>query len=98
MLYKERKTIKKNYLPSWFSNFQLSDRVPKDNFYRRLKEVLDLHFLYPLTRNYYGESGQKTKTSGQVQAIRTQNPPVGEAGTQVTKPIIVLRTQMQVSV
>lgn len=51
---------KKDYQEKLFANFQLSDRVPKENFYRRLKEVLDLHFLYVLTRPYYGESGQKS--------------------------------------
>ncbi|APY10085.1 hypothetical protein BWZ22_02020 [Seonamhaeicola sp. S2-3] len=43
-----------------FSQFQLSDRVPEENFYRRLKEVLDLEFLYKLMRTYYGDSGQKS--------------------------------------
>ena len=43
-----------------FDHFQLSDRIPKNNFYRRLKEVLDLNFLYLLTKSYYGESGQKS--------------------------------------
>ncbi|WP_198027634.1 hypothetical protein [Seonamhaeicola sp. S2-3] len=43
-----------------FPQFQLSERVPEHNFYRRLKEVLDLEFLYKLTRPYYGDSGQKS--------------------------------------
>ena len=51
---------KKNYQEKMFTHFQLSDHVPKSNFYRRLKEVLDLDFLYPLTRPYYGQSGQKS--------------------------------------
>ena len=51
---------KKDYQEKLFANFQLSDRVPKDNFYRRLKAALDLHFLYVLTRPYYGDSGQKS--------------------------------------
>lgn len=41
-------------------NFQLSERIPKENFYRQLKEVLDLSFLYKITKRYYGESGQKS--------------------------------------
>jgi len=41
-------------------SFQLSDRIPKDNFYRRLKEALDLNFLYKLTKRYYGDEGQKS--------------------------------------
>ena len=51
---------KKVYQEKLFSNFQLSGRVPKNNFYRRLKEVLDLTFLYKKTAVYYGSCGQKS--------------------------------------
>ena len=51
---------KKDYQEKLFTHFQLSDRVPADNFYRRLKGVLDLHFLYDLTDEYYGDCGQKS--------------------------------------
>ena len=51
---------KKDYQEKLFAQFQLSDRVPTTNFYRRLKEGLDLQFLYVLTRPYYGDSGQKS--------------------------------------
>jgi transposase len=51
---------KKDYQEKLFSQFQLSERIPTDNFYRRLKEVLDLRFLYSLTKGYYGNSGQKS--------------------------------------
>ncbi len=51
---------KKIYQEKLFANFQLSDRVPKNNFYRRLHKVLDLDFLYKLTRPFYGESGQES--------------------------------------
>ena len=43
-----------------FTNFQLSDRVPPDNLYRRLKETLDLRFLYKTTARYYGSEGQES--------------------------------------
>lgn len=43
-----------------FNGFQLSERVPATNFYRRLKAALHLEFLYPLTKGYYGKSGQKS--------------------------------------
>jgi len=43
-----------------FTNFQLSDRVPVDNFYRRLKETIDFHFLYKTTARYYGRAGQES--------------------------------------
>ena len=51
---------KKDYQEKLFAHFQLSERVPEHNFYRRLKGDLDLEFLYKLTRPYYGESGQKS--------------------------------------
>ena len=51
---------KKDYQEKLFTHFQLSDRVPKNNFYRRLREVLDLQFLYKRTQQYYGQSGQKS--------------------------------------
>src|ERR1700712_285702 len=51
---------KKTHQEKLFVNFQLSDYVPADNFYRRLKEHLDLRFIYPLTAEYYGTEGQKS--------------------------------------
>lgn len=51
---------KKVYQEKLFNTFQLSDRVPEDNFYRRLKSVLHLDFLYDQTRCYYGTSGQQS--------------------------------------
>jgi transposase len=48
---------KKNYTEKLFANFQLSERVPVNNFYRLLKEVLDLDFLYPATKPLYGDTG-----------------------------------------
>ncbi|MCI0617991.1 IS1182 family transposase [bacterium] len=43
-----------------FTNFKLSERVPGDNFYRRLKESLDLRFLRKTTACYYGSEGQES--------------------------------------
>ena len=51
---------KKAYSEKLFSNFQLSQRVPEDNFYRQLKEQLNLHFLYKATAKYYGNEGQRS--------------------------------------
>jgi transposase len=51
---------KKDYQEKLFTQFQLSEYVPKENFYRRLKEVLDLKFLYKMTQPYYGDCGQKS--------------------------------------
>lgn len=51
---------KKQYQEKLFNQFQLSDRVPECNFYRRLKDVLYLDFLYQETQCFYGSSGQKS--------------------------------------
>jgi len=48
---------KKKFTEKLFTHFQLSDRVPVENFYRRLKEVLNLHWLYKATEKYYGTEG-----------------------------------------
>ena len=51
---------RKAFEETLFTNFQLSDRVPADNLYRRLKEMLDLRFLYKTTASYYGIEGQES--------------------------------------
>lgn len=51
---------KKQYSEQLFKSFQLSQRVPEDNFYRRLKDVLDLQWLYKETKKYYGTEGQQS--------------------------------------
>lgn len=51
---------KKQYQEKLFVSFQLSDHVPEDNFYRRLKEIIDFSFLYKMTARYYGKEGQKS--------------------------------------
>lgn len=51
---------KKQFKEKLFTHFQLSDRVPAENFYRRLKEVLNLQWLYKATKKYYGTEGQQS--------------------------------------
>ena len=51
---------KKQYTEQLFKSFQLSQRIPEDNFYRRLKELLDLQWLYKETKKYYGSEGQQS--------------------------------------
>jgi len=51
---------KKQLTEKLFTHFQLSDRVPADNFYRRLTETLNLHWLYKATKVYYGTEGQQS--------------------------------------
>lgn len=38
----------------------IEDYSPKNNFYRRLKPLLDLTFLYKEVAPYYGKCGQKS--------------------------------------
>src|SRR5690606_35074906 len=51
---------KKTYQEKLFNQFRLSERVPEDNFYRRLHTTIDLNFLYKTTQKFYGSSGQKS--------------------------------------
>lgn len=51
---------KKPYSEKLFNNFHLSERVPVENFYRRLKEQISFQFLYKATEKYYGREGQQS--------------------------------------
>ena len=51
---------KKDYQEKLFVSVHLSDLVPKENFYRRLKSELNLDFLYQETKQFYGTCGQKS--------------------------------------
>jgi transposase len=51
---------KKEYSEKLFLNFQLSYKVPEDNFYRQLKKLLDLEWLRKATIKYYGREGQES--------------------------------------
>ena len=51
---------KKQFSEKLFTSFQLSSRVPEDNFYRRLKDLLNLQWLYKTTKRYYGSEGQQS--------------------------------------
>lgn len=50
----------KQYNEKLYVSFQLSQRVPENNFYRRLRNVLDLRFIPQQTKCYYGTEGQKS--------------------------------------
>jgi len=50
---------KKHYQEKLFTNFQLSDRVPAENIYRKLKETLDFQFLYVATASIMGKMARK---------------------------------------
>lgn len=51
---------KKHYTEKLFTSFHLSDRVPEDNFYRRLKSELNIEFLREETKQYYGQEGNSS--------------------------------------
>src|SRR5690606_2884116 len=48
---------KKNYQEKLFTCFKLSDRVSQEHFYRRVREALNLDFLYTLTNKSPGQTG-----------------------------------------
>jgi len=48
---------RKDYTEKLFTSFQLSNRFPKENLYRRPRETLDLSFLYKDTKELYGKTG-----------------------------------------
>lgn len=48
---------RQDYIEKLFTSFQLSSRVPKKNLYRKLRETLDLNFLYKDTKELYGKTG-----------------------------------------
>lgn len=51
---------KKQFSEKLFISFQLSSRIPEDNFYRRLKDILNLEWVRKATRKYYGSEGQQS--------------------------------------
>jgi transposase len=51
---------KKHLTPQLFYHTSLEKLVPADNMYRMLNNTLDLQFLYPATRHYYGKEGQES--------------------------------------
>jgi transposase len=50
----------KIFTPQLFYELSLDRLVPTDNFYRRVNQELNLHFLYKSTKNYYGTQGQES--------------------------------------
>jgi transposase len=48
----------KQFVDKVVLRFRLSERVPKQNLYRRLAEVLDWDFLYQQTQTLYSHTGQ----------------------------------------
>jgi transposase len=50
----------KQYSEKLFVSFQLSQRVPENNFYRRLRRAIDIDFIRLQTKHYYGTEGQQS--------------------------------------
>jgi transposase len=51
---------RKELTPKMMYQIHLDDLVPKNDFYRKLDEVLDLNFLYKATKQYYGTEGEES--------------------------------------
>lgn len=51
---------RKDFTPKLFYELSLDGLVPADNFYRRVNQELDLHFLYKSTQKYYGTQVQES--------------------------------------
>ena len=49
---------KKDFKPKLFYSLSLDKLVPKDDFYRKINEEVNLQFLYKQTQSYYGTEGQ----------------------------------------
>ena len=48
---------KKKFEPKLMYNITLDDLVPKDDFYRRLDDILDMRFIYQECKALYGKTG-----------------------------------------
>src|SRR5690606_28950857 len=51
---------RKDFSPQLFYELSLDRLVPSDNYYRKLNQILDLHFLYKSTDCYYGKEGRQS--------------------------------------
>ncbi len=51
---------KKQIEPKMLYTITLEQLVPQDNFYRRLKKVISMDWLYKATTKYYGREGQES--------------------------------------
>ena len=54
---------RKDFTPKLFYQLSLDSLVPQDDFYRKVNEHLELHFLYQATALYYGREGQQSLDS-----------------------------------
>lgn len=50
----------KDFTPKLFYELSLDCLVPQEDFYRKVNQHLELHFLYKATAPYYGREGQQS--------------------------------------
>jgi transposase len=48
---------KKEYTPKLMYNISLESLVPEDDYYRKVEEILDLRFVYKMSKEKYGKTG-----------------------------------------
>ncbi len=51
---------KKHYEEKLFTQVHLTRRIPRNNFYRKLKNRLKLDFIYKKTKDFYKKGGKKS--------------------------------------
>lgn len=51
---------KKQYEEKLFTQIHLSKRIPKDNYYRKLRKHLKINQIYKQTAEYYGKKGKQS--------------------------------------
>ncbi len=51
---------KKTYQEKLFTTIQLSKRIPSNNYYRRMKRLIDFSFIYKKTESLYGKKGKES--------------------------------------
>ena len=51
---------RKDFTPKLFYELSLDCLVPQEDFYRKVNQHLELHFLYKATAPYYGREGQQS--------------------------------------
>lgn len=51
---------KKTYEEQLFTTISLSKRVPSNNYYRKMKRLIDFNFIYKKTASIYGKRGKES--------------------------------------
>ena len=51
---------KKQYEEKLFTSIHLSKRIPSNNYYRKLKRIVNFGFIYKKTESLYGKKGKES--------------------------------------